>query len=245
MKKNISLQKRDIEIIEFLEAQRFATLKQIRNLFFSSSSSCYKRLSYLLNQGFVSSFSVKDILRHSFRKRSLVNLKKIGVQNNIKIYTPKNRKKKLMFDKFLLHQLIVNEVALKLKEEFSSLFILFEKDFYKFSSYYLKSLRKLRPDFSLEGEGMKIAVEVETSLKSKRRYFEKIHEYKHSIYTHVLYIYLTEHHRCFLQEILRRAYFIALAKHSNPMKVENYFFGYLPLKDWIKKTNERRKNEKK
>ena len=56
------------------------------------------------------------------------------------------------------------------------------------------------PDFYLKGEGYKLAVELELSLKSQGRYFLKLSEYKNSRFTHVLYV---STHIKSLQRLLR------------------------------------------
>ena len=91
------------------------------------------------------------------------------------------------------------------------------------------------PDFYIQGEDYKLAIELELHLKSRKLYFLKMAEYRRSRFTHVLYI--TAHIK--KVERLIRAFqsrkYISIAHYSKLEEIISHRYGNLSLLEWLKR----------
>ncbi len=234
MNDNIVLQKRDRKLLVFLKDQRFCTFPQLRRHFFSSNASCEVRLSKLRKAGFLYSLSFSELLNLCKKRSGLMVLRQIGVKPRSKIYTSR-KLKKVFSSHFLIHQFVLESIFFQLKKSFPHNVFIFPTDLEKMKSSFLSRKKEPVCDFSMECEEFKLAVEIESTMKSKNRYSRRLNDYLNSIYTHALYVYITKKHKKTLRNELQKADKIGLCHYTDPFEIETFRWGVLSLKTWLKK----------
>ena len=240
MNKTFRLQKRDKEILDFLENQKFCSFFHIRNNFFISNNSCFVRLSKLQRMGFLQSFRFQELLSLCEKSSEHSYLKKLGIRSRSRVYTA-SKNPKLYSTQFLAHQFILSEAVFLFQKKFKNKRFIFPTDLQKMKSCAFSRKNEPKPDFSIECDLFKLAVEIEATQKSNKRYSQKFSDYLNSIYTHILYIYITDKIKRVLQNKMQMDSRIGLCHYSSPFEVETFRWGSLELKDWIQKINKRRK----
>ena len=223
---------RDKLIIETLRNQEFCLYKDIKNKFFSSKTSASNRLNKLKEGGFL----VIEDIKPSYMKEPLDNSTLGLVGRNLKIISLSEKcylQKRIPSVWKKRHQLLLFSVREKLEKSLG-VEALLENEIRDLKETLHNVDYEPLPDFYIKGEGYKLAVELELSLKSQGRYFLKLSEYKNSRFTHVLYV---STHIKSLQRLLRTFRFrryIGITHFSEVETVTSHRYGKQSLIDWLK-----------
>ena len=229
----IRLTGRDKLIIDLLQKQDFCFYSDIKKKFFSSDSSACNRLSKLKNQGYILIESVDlPSLKKTIDDSSMGligrNLKMISLSDKCHL-----KKRKSSYWK-KTHQLLLFSVKDRLEKLLNNKAV-FDNQIKDLTNTLYTGKYEPLPDFYMQGEDYKLAVELELNLKSRKLYFLKMAEYRRSRFTHVLYV--TAHIRK-MQRLIRafqsRKY-ISIAHYSNLKEVISHRYGNLTLLEWLKK----------
>ena len=229
----IRLTGRDEQIIDLLQKQDFCFYSDIKKKFFSSDASACNRLSKLQKQGHiviepVNLFSLKKTMDDPSLGLIGRNLKVISLSDKSFL------KKRKSSDWKKTHQLLLFSVKERL-EKLLSKEAVFENQIKDLTSTLYNGRYEPLPDFYIQGEDYKLAIELELHLKSRKLYFLKMAEYRRSRFTHVLYI--TAHIK--KVERLIRAFqsrkYISIAHYSKLEEVISHRYGNLTLLEWLKK----------
>ena len=224
---------RDNLIIETLKNQDFCFYKDIERHFFSSPYSAYKRLNELHKGNYILIKTLKHLYLKKNIDSSLMNLignnrKYICLGEKFKIFrrTPSLWK--------INHQLLLFSLRKRL-ESILNIQAVFENQIRDSKRTLYDRTFEPFPDFYFQGEDFKLAVELELSLKSQKRYFLKMSEYRKSSYSHVLYVITDNKKTSRLVETFHYQKYIAIAHYLNLEKVISYRYGNLSLMEWLKK----------
>ena len=230
---NVRLTRRDKLIIDLLQKQDFCFYNDIKKKFFSSDASACNRLSKLKNQGHI---LIEPVDFHVL-KRNLDNSSLGLVGRNLKIISLSDKcylKKRKSSDWKKTHQLLLFSVKERLEKLLNKKAI-FENQVKDLKETLHTGRYEPLPDFYIQGEDYKLAIELELHLKSRKLYFLKMAEYRRSRFTHVLYV--TAHIR--KTQRLIRAFqsrkYISIAHYSNLEEVISHRYGNLTLLEWLKK----------
>ena len=224
---------RDNLIIETLKNQDFCFYKDIEDHFFSSKYSAYKRLNELQKNHYIFIKPLKNLYLEKNMDSSLMNL--IG----------NNRKYICLGEKFNIfrrkpslwkinHQLLLFSSRKRLEDILNTKAV-FENQIRDLKGALYDRTFEPFPDFYFQGENFKLAVELELSLKSQKRYFLKMSEYRKSSYSHVLYIITDNKKTSRLLETFRYQKYVAIAHYLNLENLISYRYGSLTLSEWLKK----------
>ena len=227
------LTERDKLIIDILQNQDFCFYKDIKKRFFSSDSSACNRLSKLKKQGHI----LIEPLSSLKLKKNLDNPSLGLVGRNLKVISLSD-KCTLIKRKFSswkkTHQLLLFSVKERL-ENLLQTEVVFENQIRDLKNTLFNGKYEPLPDFYLQGDSFKLAVELELNIKSRNLYFLKMAEYRNSRFTHVLYVAA---HIKKMQRLIRtfqsRKY-IAIAHYSKLNEVISHRYGKLSLLEWLKR----------
>ena len=231
--KKVRLTGRDKLIIDLLQKQDFCFYRDIKKRFFSSDASACNRLSKLKKRGYIQvepldlSRIKKDMDGPSL---GLIgrNLKIIRLSDESHFVTrhPSTWKK--------THQLLLFSVKERL-EKLLQTEAVFENQIRDLKETLYTGKYQPLPDFYLQGEDFKLAVELELHLKTQGRYFLKMAEYSKSRFTHVLYVttYIKKMDR--LIKTFRYKRYIAISHYAKVEEVISHRYGRLPLLEWLKR----------
>jgi hypothetical protein len=238
---NIRLQTRDIEITSFLRAQGFATFEQLQNMFFRSKVSCSKRLVALQAAGYISSQNATDVFKG--KKDFTPMVLGLNIHPLTKIYSLSQtfrrqvpETNRLLKQHLVMHQLLLNHVRFKLKDQVEDYNLLLNDPQLKtWSLIDLGRRKEFTPDLSFEFDGHSLAIELERTLKSLNRYMERFAYFQTSSYTHVHYIYVNEGHLPTLIKYAGSSRIFGFSHYLNPTEVFSNAWGYMRLNDWVAK----------
>lgn len=224
---------RDTLIIETLKNQDFCFYKDIENHFFSSKYSAYKRLNELQKNNYILIKPLQHLYLEKNIDSSLMNLignnrKYICLGEEYKIF----RRIPSLWK--INHQLLLFSLRKRL-ENILKIQAIFENQIRDSKRTLYDRTFEPFPDFYFQGENFKLAVELELSLKSQRRYSLKMSEYRKSSYSHVLYVITNNKKTSRLIETFHYQKYIAIAHYLNLEKVVSYRYGNLSLLEWLKK----------
>ena len=229
---NVRLTGRDNLIIDLLQKQDFCFYSDIKKKFFSSDASACNRLSKLKNQGYI---SIEPVAFHDL-KRTMDNSSMGLIGRNLKVISLSDKcylKKRKSSDWKKTHQLLLFSVKERL-ERLLNKEATFENQVKDLKETLCNGKYEPLPDFYIQDEDYKLAIELELHLKSRKLYFLKMAEYRRSRFTHVLYV--TAHIRK-MQRLIRafqsRKY-ISIAHYSNLEEVISHRYGNLTLMEWLK-----------
>lgn len=241
----ISLTPRDLQIVNFLKDQGFATYDDLRLRFFGKKSVTSRRLGILSTNGIIKSQNIYDIFgidKNTLYFPYLVQLK-ISPKHRIfslgeSMLRSMNSGKAMQRKNMVFHQLFLNHALYFLEKAFPSAMILTEQMINALVINQPGRKKEIAPDLTLEfigksGQKIKIAVELERTIKEKNRYLQKSDYFDRSIYTHVWYIGLTDKSLKSLQKktLARRKYgFSHISRMETVLSSE---YGYLGFSDWI------------
>lgn len=237
----IRLQTRDTSLTTFLMRQGFATFEQLQAMFFPSKMSCSKRLRALEATGYITSISASAFFRgnNQFTPFLLgLNLHPLTriyqLSSTYRRQVPETNR--LLKKHLCLHQLILNDVRVKLTSELRSFSLVLNDPQLKTWSIVDPGRRKeFTPDLSYEMDRFSLAIEVERTLKSDCRYTQRFGFYLGSSYTHVLYVYVNDAHLPTLLAHAGASRLFAFSHYLHPTEVFCRAWGYLKLNDWIDK----------
>jgi len=213
-----NLTTRDINILSFLSDQGVATFDQIRNGYFESKVSCYKRLSILKNYGLIRSECIK-----------------IGIKKNNKIYLLSET---LGFNSIterhmIKHQMELNKVYLYLKHSlFEAIFINDPKIKIRNKRYGITS--DVIPDIEIIQDNIKIAIEVERYKKTKNEYLTRFLYYNKSDYTHIIYYFEFDKEYLTVSQLAKSFKKIVFSSIINPKSVYSNLLGFINIKEYLK-----------
>jgi len=247
---DIRMLPRDWELLSFLEEQGFASGIQIRDQFFNGKrSSCSTRLSKLLSNGYIHRKKLLEIFRSgkkgSRKLKFFPHILNLNIRSGDYIYYI-DRRYALGFGKsgqlfkpsMVLHQLVLNEVRFFLEEEVIHKRVLNDPKAKILSKLHLGTGSDTVPDLSFEYNHIKIAVELERTLKSNLRYFQRFSALRQSKYTHVLYYYVDERHLLRLLKHAGAEPSIAFAHYKTPNEVFSNVFGMTDVNTFLHKSLE-------
>ena len=229
----IRLTLRDRQIISILQNQDFCFYKDIKDRFFPSDSSACNRLSKLKERGhiLIESLSFND-LNKSFDSSSMEligrNLKIIRLSDQC------SQAKRRISPWKKTHQVLLFSVKERLENLLNEKAV-FENKIRDLKETQYNGNYEPLPDFYLKGEGYKLAVELELTLKSQGRYFLKMSEYGKSRFTHVLYVAT---HIKKMQSLIKTFHYrryIGIVHYSNLNEVISHRYGELSLSEWLVK----------
>lgn len=230
---NVRLTGRDKQIIDLLQKQDFCFYSDIKKKFFSSEASACNRLRKLKNQGHI----LIEPVDLSSLKRTMDDSSLGLIGRNLKIISLSDKshlKKRRSSYWKKTHQLLLFSVKERL-EKFLSKEAVFDNQIKDLKSTLRNGEYEPLPDFYIQGEDYKLAVELELHLKTRKLYFLKVAEYRRSRFTHVLYI--TAHIKK-IQRLIRafqsRKY-ISITHYSNLDEIFSHRYGKLTLLEWLKK----------
>ena len=182
----MELRKRDKLVIEALINQDYCFYKDISKKFYPSLSSASHGLKRLIEGGYISVEPVKELKGN----RALDDLSFNFLRNNKKALRL-GEKYKVLREKVSpwkkTHQLLLFSLKERL-EKLLGVRAFFENQIRDLKETLYNGKHEPLPDLYLQGEGFKLAIELELNIKSKSRYYLKMAEYRNSSYSHVLYV---------------------------------------------------------
>ncbi len=236
----VKLSERDKAIMNFIRRQDFCFYRDVVN-FFPSYSTASRRLNDLSKYGYV---VIEDIRSRHFKnildKESLCV---IGENKKI-VYLKRSHLSNYEYLKLSRNKINHQILLFSLKERLQSILktpAFFENEIRERKGTLESGGHEPYPDFYFEGEGFKLAVELELNIKSKNRYDLKTIDYSNSSFSHVLYVvgFLKKKDR--LLEFFAYKDGIGIAHYAEPENVFSYSHGKTSLIEWLKK--ERGMNE--
>lgn len=242
----IVLQPRDREIIEFLRDQGVASVEQLNTSFFKNHTTCSLRLRKLEKAQIITLHKVRDyLLKDRLNKRFFPIISNINIHSQSKVVTLSDQylklvsnTKSLLGSSLLIHQLLLNDIRIFLGETLQGVdFFLNDPQLQVLSDLQPGRLKEFTPDLSIEQNSMKIAIELERTIKAQNRYHARFSYYRDSVYTHVIYYYLDESHLKMIQEAAGQNRKFGFAHYTRPNQVLSKAWGYLTLNEWISKVN--------
>ena len=229
---NVRLTGRDKQIIDLLQNQDFCFYSDIKKKFFSSDASACNRLSKLKNQGHI---LIEPVDFHIL-KRTLDSSSMGLIGRNLKVISLSDKcylKKRKSSEWKKTHQLLLFSVRERM-EKLLNKEAVFENQVKDLKNTLHNGRYEPLPDFYIQGEDYRLAIELELHLKTRKLYFLKMAEYRRSRFTHVLYV--TAHIKK-MQRLIRafqsRKY-ISIAHYSNLEEVISHRYGNLTLLEWLK-----------
>jgi len=242
------MQPHDWDLLEFVEEQGFATQKQLKSKYFKLKGSCSRRLRDLCKHGYLQRRELRKFFpskgepgsRASFFPHILnVNLSPTDYVYFIGREYSKGfgKSSKLFKPSMVLHQLILNEVRDFVDRTIEHKILLNDPKLQIASKIQFGRNEEIVPDLSYEFDKVRIAVELERTLKGMVRYFKRFSFFRDSIYTHVIYYYTDE---CQLKTLLARAgnsSKFAFAHYKFPNELYSNVFGPITLNDFIYKVS--------
>ena len=182
----MELRKRDKLVIEALINQDYCFYNDISKKFYPSLSSASHGLRRLVEGGYVSIEPVKNLKGN----KALDDLSFNFLRDNKKALRL-GEKYKILRGKVSpwkkTHQLLL----FSLKERLEKLLgtkAFFENQIKDLKETLYNGKHEPLPDLCFKGKYFKLAIELELNIKTKRRYFLKMSEYRNSSYSHVLYV---------------------------------------------------------
>ena len=226
------LTKRDKLIIEILQNQDFCFYKDVCKNFFPSKTSACNRLNKLKEGGYLQIEEIKPsdinkVLDSPSLGLAGKQLKIISLSNKGRLAKRKTSPLKKT------HQILLFSVRKRL-EKFLEKEAVFENQIRELRQTLHNGKYEPFPDFFIKGEGYKLAVELELSLKSQNRYFQKMIDYRNSRFTHVLYIATHIKTLPKLSGTFRHRKYIAVSHYSNVEQVISHRYGRQSLNEWLK-----------
>lgn len=241
--KEIVLQDRDRALLRFIEEQGFVTYRQIYENFFPTMPSCSRRISQLVHTKYIQEESVKNLLCIE-REGSIYfpHLQNLDLKASNKIYYINRnfsrafgKSKKLFKRSMIMHQLILNDIRSFLVDRIQHKYLLNDPKISILSAITGKRPTESIPDLSLEFGDIKIAVEVERSLKTNHEYRSKVFNFERSCYSHVLYFYTNENILRKLMQRTRHSSKFGFAHYAQPNDIFSPVWGILDVNSFIHK----------
>jgi len=247
--RSIRLTDRDWGLLAYLEEQGFATQDQLSKEFFNSKVTCRLRLGKLGEHGYIERTTLPEALRiQRLNSKSAIfpHILNLNVSRNTPLYYINRsyskgfgKSRKLFKPNLVIHQLILNEVRSFLDKTLSPKWLLNDPRLALLSDIQYGRNREIIPDLSYEWDEHKVAIELERTCKSAHRYSLKLHEFRDSIYSHVIYYYTRE---TILKSLIRRSERnrqVAFAHYKAPNELYSPAFGVLTLNEFIEKRRDR------
>lgn len=235
---------RDWELLNYVEEQGFLTFSQIEKKFFLTKSACSRRLKLLCNTKYLdkkdllSLFKTNDEIKETgYYFPHILNLNLRSSQNIYFIgreYARGFGKSPRLYKKsMVLHQLILNDLREFLSSNLDYKQINNDPVLHILGDIQLGRNKKIVPDLSYEYGKVKIAVELERSLKGELKYSKRFSYFRDSIYTHIIYYYTDE---SFLRILMKKASFdpkFAFAHYKTPNDLYSNVWGRIALNEFI------------
>ncbi len=243
---DIRMLPRDWELLEYVETQGFATLSQLRKRFFNRKANCSMRLKKLLAFKYLEKKPLFDFFiteaKRGIGQTYFPHILNLNISPKQQVYFINRdyskgfgKSKKLFKPSMVLHQLILNELRNYLDQEIVHKMMLNDPKLQIASSIQIGRNPEIVPDLSYEYESIKIAIELERTVKGMVRYFHRFNFFRDSIYSHVIYYYTDEAQ---LKPLLKRAGSsrkFAFAHYKAPNELYSNVYGPLRLNDFIHK----------
>jgi hypothetical protein len=238
----MQLTNRDLKLIEYIKDQGFVTYAQIYSGFFTSKSSCSRRMGLLNTGGLIEQKSLREYFNSSHEKYYFPHLLPLGIDQSTQIITLSKRLRKLypdydlVFKKdILLHQLYLGRVRNYLSKKVPHDYIISEYEIKLFANFMIDRNKDIYPDLSFEGPDLKLALEMERTKKTFDRYFSKFYNFYDSSYSHVLYIFINRKSLKSVMGLTKIYRKIGFALFENLDEVYSPIYGKLKFDDWIAK----------
>lgn len=250
----IQLTPRDLGIVNFLRDQGFATYDDLRLRFFGKKSVTSRRLQILCKEGIIRSQNIYEVFgmdRNTLYFPYLVQLK---ISPKHRIYTlgvtmlrSLNFGKTMQRKNMVFHQLFLNHVLYFVEKHLPGSIVMTEQMINAISTSQPGRKREIAPDMTVEFERgkqkIRIAIELERTIKDRARYLQKSDHLDRSIYSHVWYIGLTDKSVKTLQAkmLARRKYgFSHISTLHNVLSPE---LGLRSFEEWLSIVAERTRGE--
>ena len=223
--------RRDRQIFFLLEEQYFCLYKDITKKFFPSEVAACNRLKKLRDKGWITIEPIRS--SHFLKFMDDCSFHLIG--DNKKIVRL-NNKHKLLKKKVTQWRIKHQFVLFSLKERLEKLLgqkAVFEHELYVKPTFYNGDYEPL-PDFYMEGESYKLAVELDLHLQRNSRYRLKMTEYEKSSFTHVLYFVTNiKKMNSFIRDFKYKRY-VGIAHYFDERNLISHICGPISLDEWLK-----------
>ena len=224
--------RRDKQIFNLLEEQYFCLYKDITKKFFPSEVAACNRLKKLKDNGWITIEPIRSF--YSSRNIDDISLHLLGDNKKIVRLNNKHKILKKKISRWKTKQQLIL-IALKDRlENFLGQKAVFEHELIVKPTFYNGDYEPF-PEFYIQGEGYKLAVEFNLHLKRNSRYHLKMEQYEGSRFTHVLY-FITNMRKItsFIRTFQYRR-FVGIAHYSNEKQINSYRYGVISLEEWLKK----------
>ena len=223
---------RDREIINLLQDREFCLYKDITKKFFPSEVSACNRLKKLSDRGWITI----EPIRYFYLLKN-VNPLSLHLMGDIKKIVRLNAKHRIIKRKpspwRIEQQLILCSIKERLENILNQASV-FKHEVIARPTFYNGDYEPL-PDFYIQGERYKLAVELDLHLRRNSRYHLKMSQYKGSSFTHVLYfISNIKRMNSFLRDFKYRKY-IGIAHYFDVEEIMSYRYGKISLDKWLEK----------
>lgn len=241
MEKHIKMQTRDWDLLRFIEEQGFVSYRQIRENFFEHQPTCSNRLIDLVRTKYLSC----EPLLNFFQKNKesgyfFPHLLNLNIDPREKVYFLNRnyargfgKSQKLFKKNMILHQLILSGLRLELQNSIEFKQINNDPILHILNGIQPGRNREIIPDMCFEYDNIKIAIELELTLKAQAKYSQRFSYYRDSIYTHIIYYYSDE---AYLRNLIKKASFdpkFAFAHYKTPKDLFSNVLGRISLGDFL------------
>jgi hypothetical protein len=239
---------RDWELINFIEEQGFVTFGQLSQKFFhSKDSTCSMRLKKMIESGYISKRKLVDLFKFSDEKRirpmyfpHLLNLNVSPRQNiyfiNRDYAKGFGKSAQLFKTSMIIHQLILGDLRVFLEGNIVHKRLFNDPKAKIIANTLFGRSSDTIPDLTLEYNNVRVAIELERTIKGRSQYLSRFQSFESSRYTHVVYYYTEEPQ---LKTLLRAAGTrtkLAFSHYRTPNELYSNVFGLLDIHTFLHKT---------
>ena len=223
---------RDRKIINLLQDRGFCFYKDITKKFFPSEVATCNRLKKLSEKGWITI----EPIRYFYLSKD-INPLSLQLMGDIKKIVTLNNKHRIIKRKPSLWRIEQQLILFSIKERLENILnqtAVFKHEVIARPTFYNGDYEPL-PDFYIQGEKYKLAVELDLHLRRNSRYHLKMSQYEGSSFTHILYfISNMKKMNSFLRDFKYRRY-IGIAHYSDVEEIMSYRYGKISLDKWLKK----------
>jgi hypothetical protein len=230
-------------LLEFLKAQGVLTVKQAIKQFLAHLKNPQRRIQHLIEANILECFTIHNLYKNKddhLSKAYFPYLVELDIDQSTRIIQLSENYRQIMFftkkllkRNIIIHQLMLNEVRFYLENKVSFKYLLNDPKLTLLSEIHSDRVREFTPDLSFESDKYKIAIELERTIKSQRRYSDRFLYFTQSPYTHIIYYYTQEKTKKFL---LKMSYYerrLGFSYFKNPGVVFSPAWGYMSLNEYI------------
>ena len=223
---------RDRQIINLLQDRDFCLYKDITKKFFPSEVAACNRLKKLRDKGWV---TIEPI--HSFYFSKNINPLLLHLMGGNKKIVRLNNKHRIIKRKPSLRRIEQQLILFLLKERLENILgqtAIFKHEVFVRPTFYSGDYEPL-PDFYIQGENYKLAVELDLHSRRNSRYHLKISKYEGSSFTHILYFISNMKKMNSLLRDFQYKQYIGIAHYSDVEDIISYRYGKISLDKWLEK----------